>query len=320
MQMQVSVVIPVRDEELTIQRLLDSLSSQTRAPDEVIITDGGSRDRTLAIIEGYDTKDFLIKLIRSKGAFPGQGRNLGVQAASYNVIAFTDAGIVLNSRWLEKLVEPMERDKTLDVVYGTYEPVLDSFFAECAALAYVPAPVDHGGTRIRIPSIVSSLMKRSVWEAVDGFPPYRAAEDLIFMDKVRRAGFAIAYAPEAVAYWKIVANWRFLFRRFSSYSYHNIIAGWARHWHMGVVRLYAAGLVCVALAILHSPAWLLGLVAGFLARVLRIAFNKRKAFEFRDVFRPKRLVYLGALLLVIDAATMWGAWQWVLRRFREAVA
>ena len=318
--MRVSIVIPVRDEELTIRALLASLFDQTCPPDEVVITDGGSRDRTVEIIQEHTKKDTFIKLIRTNGTFPGEGRNLGVQAASHGVIAFTDAGIRLDKRWLQKLREPLEIDPSVDVVYGTYEPIMDSFFKECAALAYVPATTKRDEGRIRIPFIASSLMKRFVWEAVGGFPPFRAAEDLIFMEAIEKKKFKIAYMPEAVAYWQIPGDWTRTFWRFAKYSRHNLIAKRARYWHYGVARLYGAGAIFLALALVHSPAWALLPAVGLIGRTIRTAYRKRCAFAFRDVFRPKRLLYLLGLLVVMDAATAWGfcVWVWGDRLFRTS--
>ena len=312
--MRVSVVIPVRDEELTIGDLLDSLAGQTRAPDEVVVADGGSRDRTPEIVEEYARKDGRIRLIRTRGAYPGEGRNLGVRAASHDMISFTDAGIRLDRSWIEKLCEPMEKDPSVDVVYGSYEPAADTFFKECAALAYVPAPVERGSGRIRGPSIASSLMKRSVWEAVGGFPPYRAAEDLIFMESVEKGGFRIAYAPGAVAYWQLPDGWRSTFRRFATYSHENLVAGRGRYWHAGVARMYGVALAFAVLGALHASWWWLVPLGGFVARVLTTAAGKRQAFAFTDVFRPARLLVLAGLILLLDAATLFGAATWMLAR------
>jgi len=308
----VSLVVPVYNEERTIGPLLDSVFDQTRPPDEVIIVDGASTDGTCGIVEGLIRQGRAIRLLRAGRAHPGEGRNLGVQAAAHDAVAFTDAGVLLDARWLEKLSEPLERDPSTEAVYGTYEPILGTFFKECAALAYVPPRVVRDGSRIRGPSTVSCLMKKSVWKAVGGFPRYRAAEDLIFFEGVARGGFTIAYAPDAVARWQIVDDWRSVFPKFSRYSYHNLVAGRARDWHYGVARFYAAAGISVALAVLHTPWWLLAPVVLHAARVLKTAFLKRRAFEFRDVLRPKRLLCVGALLLLLDAATWWGAVRWGL--------
>lgn len=318
--MEVSVVVPVLNEEATIFQLLESLWVQTRPAAEIILVDGGSTDRTLRTAEGYLLRGMPLKILRLERAFPGEGRNHGAAAAKNNLIAFTDAGVQVNSRWLEKLIEPMERDASVDVVYGHLEPITDTFFKECAALAFVPAPADRGGVRIRAPFIVSSLMKRAVWEEVDGFPPYRAAEDLIFMEAIEKKNFKIAYAPEAVAYWQIPDDWARTFWRFADYSRHNLIARRARYWHYGVARLYGASAIFLVLALVHSPVWTLLPVAGLVGRSVNTAYKKCCAFTFRDVFRPKRLLYLVGLLILLDAATMWGfcVWVWRDRLFRAS--
>lgn len=309
--MKVSIVIPVRDEARTIGPLLDSLFRQTRPPDEIVIVDGGSSDGTVRIVEAYQARHDRLKLVRARQAFPGEGRNLGVRAAAHPVIAFTDAGIILEPRWLEKLCEPMEQDDGTDVVYGHYEPLTPTFFTECAALAYVPPPSLRGARPIRAPSTASCLLRRKVWQSVGGFPPYRAAEDLVFFEAVERAGFRIAYAPEAIAYWQMAPDWTSTFRRFAVYSRHNLRAGRARYWHYGLARQYAAAVACLALAAAHSRWWALVPALGLLARTVRTAYRKRHAFAFRDVFRPRRLVCLAALLLLVDAATWWGSALWV---------
>ena len=304
------IVIPVLNEETTIRDLVASVLTQTRPADEVLIVDGGSTDRTCAIVEELSDRG-PVRLIRAGRAYPGEGRNLGAREAAHEVVAFTDAGVRLDDRWLEELCRPLEQDPSIEVVYGTYEPVLDSFFKECAALAFVPAPIFRQGQRIRGPSVASCLIRKSVWKSVGGFPPYRAAEDLIFMDALERRGCSIAYASRAVAHWHIVPGWRAMFGRFATYSEHNLRAGWGRYWHLGVAKMYAAAALIALLAVTHSIWWLIVPMGGFAARVWLTAFRKRAAFGFTDVFRLKRLLYLAGLLLMMDGATMWGALRWV---------
>src|ERR1041384_8109375 len=113
--MKVSVVVPVRDEEDWIRELLDSLLTQMRPPDEIVITDGGSTDATPQIIEEYIRKGAPVRLIRA-----------GAAQASHEWLAFTDAGIRLENNWLEALVAKAESDDHIDVVYGTCQPVTDT--------------------------------------------------------------------------------------------------------------------------------------------------------------------------------------------------
>src|SRR5688572_13053656 len=223
--MRISVIVPVRNEEHSIRALLDGLFNQTRLPDEVVITDGGSTDKTAEIIEDYIERGFPVRLIREKAALPGRGRNVAVGHAAGEWLAFTDAGIRPDRDWLGRLVSRAEADDA-DVVYGGWEPVTDTFFTECAAISYVPPPGRRGDAVIRPRFIASSLMRRSVWEAVGGFPEHlRSAEDLVFMNKVADEGFRIAYAPRAMVRWSLQPTLSRTFQRFVSYARNNIRAG-----------------------------------------------------------------------------------------------
>jgi glycosyltransferase involved in cell wall biosynthesis len=74
----VSVVVPVRNEEHTVGPLLEDLIAQTRRPDEVVVVDGGSTDRTAMVVQSYIDKGYPIRVIRTAHAYPGEGRNRGI--------------------------------------------------------------------------------------------------------------------------------------------------------------------------------------------------------------------------------------------------
>ena len=312
---RVAVVIPARDEEATIGPLLDSLLAQSRPPDEIIVVDAGSTDATAARVESRAGGRVPVQLIRGERSYPGTARNQGVRSTDTDFVAFTDAGIQVDPKWLERLVERIINDPEVDVVYGSYEPVLESYFQECAALAYIPAPTAGPDGPIRGPSLASSLVRRSVWERVGGFPPFRAAEDLIFMDAVERSGARIAFAPGAVVHWQIPAGWRTTLRRFTLYSKHNLVAGRGRYWHMGVLRQYIAVLLSLAIAI-YYPIFLLAPPLWLLARVGRTLWRKRRAFPISRPLNPLRWIMVAAILLLLDFATLAGSCAYALEKLR----
>ena len=145
--MRISVAVPVRNEASNVGDLLRRLLAQTRPPDEIIITDGGSIDGTPDIVAEFISNGAPIKLIRAGEALPGRGRNLAAAEASSEWLAFIDGGIEPAADWLEVLANKVEQDSSIDVVYGAWEPVTDSFFAECAAITYVPPPALQGWSR-----------------------------------------------------------------------------------------------------------------------------------------------------------------------------
>src|SRR5213593_4350868 len=192
----VSLVVPVRDEASSIGALLESIQGQTFPPDEIVFVDGGSKDDTV--------------------------RQLRRAAREDERIPLTEAGTRPERTWLERLVDEVRRDTSLQVVFGHYEPVIVSFFERCAALAYVSPAQRRPGGMMRGPSIASALLRRSVWRAAGGCPDLRAAEDLIFMEAINNHGFTTGWAPGAVIWWQLQPSLGRTIRKFVSYSRHNV--------------------------------------------------------------------------------------------------
>ena len=316
--MKVSVVVPVRDEEDSIRELLDSLLTQTRPPEEIVITDGGSTDATPQIIEEYISKGAPVRLIRAGAALPGRGRNLGAAQASHEWLGFTDGGIRLENNWLEALVAKAEADDQIDIVYGSCLPVTDTFFTQCAAIAYVPPPTPHDGIVTRPRFIASSLLRREAWQAVNGFPEQlRSAEDLIFMDRIENAGYRFVFEPRAQVHWRLRPTLRSTFKRFLVYSRNNIRAGLFRKWQATIlIKYYGVLAVLLAAALIFKPSlwwfpvatWLLLLTARAAVAIRRNRFCYPASF----VQNLRRGAMIVSVIAVLDAAAILGSIQWLL--------
>src|SRR6185437_14482066 len=120
--MKVSVVVTVRNEERTINGLIETLLAQTRVPDEVVIADGGSTDRTVAMIHRWIQEDRSIRLLSCPGANIAAGRNRAIEAATGDIIACTDAGVRLDRHWLERIVRPFENGDHVSMGFFIADP------------------------------------------------------------------------------------------------------------------------------------------------------------------------------------------------------
>ena len=309
----ISLVVPVRDEVSSLAALMDSIRRQTRPPDEVVLVDGGSTDGTVELAVSLTAGDPRFRIVRAGPATPGRGRNVGIEAARHDWIALTDAGITLELDWLQRLAELLGRSPETDVVYGNYEAVSGSFFERCAALAYVAPKQHRDGRSMRGPSIASCLIRRSAWEAVGGFPDLRAAEDLIFMERVESAGFRIAWAPAATVHWRLQPTLGRTFRKFVLYSRHNVWAGHQRDWHYGIARIYLVSALFLLPALLQSIWWLAGPAFVAAARVARSIWRRGETHRFAALCDLRRFATVGLILLTIDLATFVG-WLQALRR------
>lgn len=307
----VSLVIPLRDETETIAALVDSIKRQTFLPEEVVLVDGGSTDGTVEVAAKLIAGDERFRIIEAGDAMPGRGRNVGVENARNEWIAFTDAGIKLENTWLEKLVEALAEKSGSDVIYGNYAPIKNTFFEKCAVFAYV-AP--QGKNVIRGKFIASALLKKKVWQKVGGFPDSRAAEDLMFMDAVEKQGFVTAYAPEAMVYWELRPDFLSTFRKFVLYSKYNVWAKREWQWHYGLVRQYLLLLPFIMLALLHSAWWILGIAVWLFVRTVKRILSHRYDFGWTTLLNP--LVFLTTMFLItmIDFAVFAGWIQAILHK------
>ncbi len=99
----ISVVIPSYNSEQTIRGCLDSLIGQTSAEDVEIILVDSSADRTAELVKEAYPGVRLIRLPRRTD--PGTARNLGIDAATGEVLAFIDADCRAEPGWLAGLAD-----------------------------------------------------------------------------------------------------------------------------------------------------------------------------------------------------------------------
>jgi len=308
---KISLVIPMKNESDSLAALIESIEKQTFQLDEIVLVDGGSTDKTVAIAEKFASENPKIRVIEQSAGSPGKNRNTGIEAARNEWIALTDAGIKLENDWLENLVKAAEKSPESDLVYGNFSPVLDSLFEKCAAISYVPALRENS---IRGKSVASMLLRKKVWKAVGGFPDLRAAEDLMFMEAAEKQGFKSTSAPEAKVYWFLRPNFASTFQKFTLYSKHNVWAGRAWDWHYGVAKQYLFVLPFVVLAIFHSSFWLVGILLWLAARTAKRILAHRFEFGLSTLFNPLIFSGVALLILTIDAATFLGWAQAVLNK------
>lgn len=124
-----SIVIPTKNEEVFLPRLLRSIQEQSIAPLEVIVADAGSDDRTQEIARSFGARVV-------EGGMPGPGRNRGAEAATGDLIFFFDADVVLpHGRFLEDALEEFQIRK-LDVATADVWPIEGSRYDEFSHQAY----------------------------------------------------------------------------------------------------------------------------------------------------------------------------------------
>ena len=115
MKDKISIIVPVYNVEAYLERCIESIINQTYKNLEIILVNDGSTDNSKAICEQYVQKDSRIVLINQKNGGSSIARNVGLDKASGNIIAFADSDDYLEELMLETMVNAMT-SYNLDVV------------------------------------------------------------------------------------------------------------------------------------------------------------------------------------------------------------
>ncbi len=87
----ISVIVPVYNVEKYINKCIESLANQTIENIEIILVDDGSTDSSGAICDEYENKYDNIKVIHKKNGGLSSARNVGIDNAKGEYLAFVDS-------------------------------------------------------------------------------------------------------------------------------------------------------------------------------------------------------------------------------------
>ncbi len=98
----VSVIVPVYNGEVYLAECLESILSQTLSAIEILCIDDGSTDNSRAILEAYAVRDGRLRILSQQNRGAGVARNVGMEQATGEYLAFLDADDVFAPDMLEK--------------------------------------------------------------------------------------------------------------------------------------------------------------------------------------------------------------------------
>jgi glycosyltransferase involved in cell wall biosynthesis len=113
----VSVIIPVYNSARTIRRAVDSVLTQTRRPEEIVVVDDGSTDNVAAALAPYGKE---VRLLRKVNGGAASARNLGIDNSRGEYVAFLDSDDYWEPTKLECQLEVIRRHRDIGLCASRY--------------------------------------------------------------------------------------------------------------------------------------------------------------------------------------------------------
>ncbi len=183
--MKLSIIIPAKNEERLLPRLLKSIKIQTFDSYEVIVADAKSTDSTREVARSFGATVI-------DGDMPGPGRNLGAKVAEGEYLLFMDADAVMPSETF--LLDTMNEIEAHDIDVATcrLKPISDNGFDVFMHGFYNKYISRTAGVRPHAPGSCI-FAKRSVHEAIGGFDEEIVfAEDMEYVQRAYKLGYHFA--------------------------------------------------------------------------------------------------------------------------------
>lgn len=116
-----AVIIPVFNGERFLGAAIESALGQTRVPEEIIVIDDGSTDRSAQIARGYAE----VRLVQQTNAGPAAARNAGIIVAESEYIALLDADDLWPENRMAIMAGILDRDPDVGGVLGRQRLLAD---------------------------------------------------------------------------------------------------------------------------------------------------------------------------------------------------
>jgi glycosyltransferase involved in cell wall biosynthesis len=333
MEPRVTVILPCRNEARYIAACLDSIIGGAYATDklEVLVVDGNSTDGTRKIVKDFAAQHPQVRLLDNPKRIVPTGLNIGIRAATGDIIARMDAHVVYPPEYLPRLVQALAEGDA-DNVGGCMITLPADGTARAQAIAIALShPFGVGNSHFRIgaraPRFVDTVpfgcFRREIFTRIGMFDEELVRnQDDEFNSRILSRGGRIRLLPDVVCYYYARGSIAQVARMFFQYGAFKPLVARKVGRIMTLRQLVPAALVsalggALLAGFLWPPAWIagagiaalyVGAVLASAARVVR-SHGLRSAAALTLVFPVVHFSY-GAGFLRGLRSGLWGRRVW----------
>ncbi len=221
----VSIIAPGKNEGRHIAKLVKSLKEQTYQNFEIIIVDDGSDDATPLICNDLQRAGYIHKFLRMhQSGGKASAANYAALQASGKYLIHLDADSSLDRDAIEKILLPFYFDRNIKGVGGCIKVRngYESFCASMQSLEYLKTVmVGRMGTNmLGIYHIISGAFGAFEVETLKqiGYWDIGPGLDGDITQKIRKAGYKVWFANDAICMTNVPTSWAKLFKQRKRWS------------------------------------------------------------------------------------------------------
>jgi glycosyltransferase involved in cell wall biosynthesis len=192
----VSVIVPVRNGEKTIEKLIEALLSQNyqKSYTQIIIVDNSSQDHTIEIIRKYP----VILEHENKLASSYAARNKGLSVANGEIIAFTDADCIPKQDWIKEGVCALIEQNS-DMAGGKISFLLSARPSAAELIDSVTFMQNEQNIKNRRAAVTANLfVRKELFGKIGLFKEVQSGGDFQWTQKATQNGFSLIYTERAI--------------------------------------------------------------------------------------------------------------------------
>lgn len=201
--MKISILIPCHNEEQSIAACVQSCLDQTRKPDEIVVVNNGTTDRSTEILESFGNK---IKLLNT----PALGnksfaQELGLKHVTGDIFIATDADTKLDKDFVKYVEEDYTKYPELTAIGGYVRSVRHNWLTACRAFEYAVGQNLHKLAQHHldflfvIPGAAGAFKTKDFFDHIT-FEHDTLTEDLDFTYRLHKQGLKIYYDRRVVVF------------------------------------------------------------------------------------------------------------------------
>jgi cellulose synthase/poly-beta-1,6-N-acetylglucosamine synthase-like glycosyltransferase len=232
----IAILIPCHNEQEMVSYCIDSCLEQTDTPDQIIVVDDGSTDKSSEILAGYGDKITVVRIPVATGA-KSKAQQIGLQVVNSDVFVSTDADSILDKNFIAVIRKAYMDEPELAAMAGSVVSLAHNYLTALRAIEYTLGCEIYKRAQsvlnfvLVIPGCAGAFRTELFRSGAIEFEHDTVTEDLDFTYKIHQMGKHVLYEPDMISYTQdppTLRSYMNQIRRWYSGGWQNL----TKHWEI----------------------------------------------------------------------------------------